>query len=164
MRILLSIVLLSLVSFHLSSIVNSSADDKPLDVDFCDLITSPHNYDQKEVRIKAVHRVGFEWSELYSLKCSPNSSVWVTGIDKYCDGSDVKAYNGRDTFNGRTVGLVAVGRLHGEGGYGHMNAFDFKFEVRCIEKAEILLKGDSVIPQALSKKQRDKIKKWESSN
>jgi hypothetical protein len=34
-------------------------------VSFCDLVKNPHLYSGKEVTVRATHRVGFEWSELY---------------------------------------------------------------------------------------------------
>src|SRR5437867_6571428 len=41
----------------------------PRDVAFCDLLRNPGEYDNQIVRVRAIWRQTFEWSNLYSTAC-----------------------------------------------------------------------------------------------
>jgi hypothetical protein len=64
--------------------VIQATNKEPLDVSFCELIKSPEKFEQKLVRVKAVYRYGFEWSEFYSLNCPSKKRVWVEGERTKC--------------------------------------------------------------------------------
>ena len=134
------------------------------DVSLCELLESPEKFDQKLIRVKAIYRYGFEWSEFYSLKCSTKKRVWVEGAETKCKNAgkvDEMDYAG---MGGRTVGVVVVGKFTGEkGGYGHMNSFDYLFRIECFEKAKILDR-ESYVPEALTPEQRHKVEEFEKSN
>ena len=67
-------------------------------------------------------------------------------------------------MGGRTFGIVAVGQFTGEKkGYGHMNEFDYLFQVKCFEKAKSLDK-QGYVPVALTPEQRQKVIDFEGSN
>jgi len=135
-----------------------------LDVSFCNLLQSAEKFEQQAVRVKAIFRRGFEKSEFYSLKCSTDKRVWVTG------GTNTKCQNaGRvdeTKFDGGecTVGIIVVGRLTGRNGnYGHLGAFNYEFKIDCVERYEVL-DSKSNAPHDLTPEQRSKIEKFESSN
>jgi hypothetical protein len=46
-------------------------------VSYCDLMSSPEQYRGKVVRVSAIYRYGFEWSELYCLECISAARTWV---------------------------------------------------------------------------------------
>jgi hypothetical protein len=145
----------------------SAKEDEPLNVDFCDLLQSPEKYEQKLIRIKAVHCSCFERAELFSLKCDIQKSVWVEGSLGKCKNSgriEELGYAGHPGWNDRTVAIVAVGKLIGtKGGYGQMNGYDYLFRIECLERAEIVdRKGNT--PAGMTKEQRHKVEQFESSN
>ncbi len=110
-------------------------------VSYCELIGNPKLYDQKEVRIKAAYREGYEWSEIYCPDCFKiEHRTWVEFSDDYKSCTKpkiVKMLDGSD----KTFGIVVVGKFYGSGDrHGHMNAYRFKFVVKCVEEAKVLLK------------------------
>src|SRR5262249_30685108 len=48
---------------------------------YCQLISNPETYVGKEIRLRTVYRVGFEWSEFYSCQCVDARSTWVDFSD-----------------------------------------------------------------------------------
>src|SRR5436305_1473042 len=59
-------------------------DGIPL-VSYCDLMAAPKVYFNKEVRLRAVYRWGFEWQQVYSTRCLDGPNTWVEfAIDKGC--------------------------------------------------------------------------------
>jgi len=61
------------------------AQSKPSDsiptVTFCDLARQPATYANKRVRVRAIYRVGFEWQEIYSVRCIEAPSTWLEFSD-----------------------------------------------------------------------------------
>ena len=113
----------------------------------------------KEVRIRAIYRVGFEWSELYSLKCPDAPRVWV----KFSDGVKAriqKAVRKQLARGEGTYGVTFIGIVGGSG--GHMGAYPLTFQVTSIEAAKRLGK-DSPMPQALSPNVRRRVESFEAS-
>lgn len=147
-------------------------ESQPLSVNFCDLVKSPKGFDGREVRVKAVYRYGEEWSELYSLRCVSEkvweTGVWAAGTRASCQNPDVPAEElsrSGATPNGRAVGVVVVGTFHAsERGYGHMKGFAYELEIKCVERAEVLLREVSWVPQALTPEQRRKVEAFEDSD
>jgi hypothetical protein len=45
-------------------------------VTFCDLVRNPEKYTGRVVTVRALYRVGFEWSELYCPECR-NQRAWL---------------------------------------------------------------------------------------
>ena len=123
-------------------------------VAYCDLIRNPKRYDDKLIRIRAIYRYGYEWSQFYCPGCLSEGETWVDFEKSFksCARSVVSKRIGDNGFKGRTVELLVVGKFYGSDvGYGHMNAYRFKFVVRCVEEAKIIL-NDSPLPMALPKK------------
>src|SRR5512132_1827273 len=66
-----------------------STDEVPT-VPFCDLTAHPERYYKKTVRLRAIYRVGFEWQEIYSLRCIDAPSVWLEFADDIDETSSHK--------------------------------------------------------------------------
>jgi hypothetical protein len=131
----------------------------PPTVRFCTLVASPEQFDGRKVRVHAVYRSGFEWSELYCVACRDGRQMWLEFGESYeppRTRADRRALHGGHTLAGRTVDVVATGTFHAAGRYGHRGAFDFLFVVERVERARLLF-NDSKIPEALSRDERDRL-------
>jgi hypothetical protein len=125
-------------------------------VSFCDLVGNPEAYDRRTIRVQAIHRHGFEWSELYCPECThQKGKVWAeldhrfaTSLKSPGNESLREAITGNGP-KGRTVKLTAIGKFYGSGGgYGHQGAYEFKLSINEVEQAEVLI-DDSPSPPAL---------------
>jgi len=112
----------------------------------------------KEVRVRAIYRVGFEWSELYSLKCPNAPRVWVNFSDDW-KGHTEKAARKQLGRGEGTYGLTFIGIIGGSG--GHMGAFPMTLRVTSVETATRFGK-ESVLPHALSPKVRRRVESFEA--
>ncbi len=109
----------------------------PQIISFCDLAKSSIDL-QKEVRVRAIYRVGFEWSELYSLKCQSAPTVWVDFSDDWKSRTRRAVRKEIDKDDGGMFGVILRGKLSSGGGFGHMGAYQMKFEVISVESAKRL--------------------------
>src|SRR5688572_30412665 len=139
-------------------------------VDVCDLLRSPEKYENEPVRFKAYFCDCFENQNLYSAKCEIDKKIWVQGslrekckdagrIDPFRStaGDDADARYGAWTF-----GLTGQGRLIGaKGGYGHMNRFDYLFEIECLDHAE-LFDQKGLHPRDMAPQQQQKVAVFEA--
>jgi hypothetical protein len=131
-------------------------------VSFCDLAEDATKYDQKIVRIKAIYMAGFEVSILFDPACK-EKRAW-TEFDfackdlkdrKVCEqfetltdtGFRTTPYGGilyvdgqvEVTFVGRFTGVKPsqqIGNRTFSFGFGHLNAFDYQFNVQQIESVK----------------------------
>jgi hypothetical protein len=117
------------------------------DVDFCELLNSPDKYLNRPVRVRAIFCDCFENAQIFSTRCPVGKKIWADGRLRPCTGAgridktrrESSTNPGDQTFGSWNFGVVAVGRITGtKGGYGHMNAFDYKFEIDCVEHSELL--------------------------
>jgi hypothetical protein len=94
-------------------------------VGYCELIRNPDRYNGKRVRISAVYRYGYEWSELYCLECATESKTWVEFTDSFSSSAKESIRKKLDDngFKGRTLLVTMVGKFDAGGGYGHMGAY-----------------------------------------
>jgi hypothetical protein len=139
--------------------VAENEGDRPSTVRFCTLLAHPEQFDGRRVRVHAVYRSGFEWSELYCVACRGSRQMWLEFAESYeppRTRPDRRALHGGKSVVGRTVDVVAIGTFHSAGHYGHKGAFDFLFVVDRVESARILF-NDSKVPEALSKDERDRL-------
>jgi hypothetical protein len=144
-------------------------DGIPL-VNYCDLMAAPKVYFNKEVRLRAVYRWGFEWQQVYSTRCLDGPNTWVEfASDQGCPETivhegPVKDDGSSDSnleMSGQTLGVVFRGRLTGWGsGYGHLGAFATEFQVTCMEEMT-LLDLQSYYPTALTPAMRKRIETFE---
>ena len=104
--------------------------------------------------------------ELYSLKCSTKKLVWVKGSFEKCTNSarvDEIVYAGHPGWDDQILGIKAVGKLIGSrGGYGQLGKFDYLFEIKCLERAELIFQNrESTIS---AKEKQRKIEEFEDQS
>jgi hypothetical protein len=172
-------ILIFFLLFNLTSCVTAQNDSIPasenkqitqttsqdiLNVSLCELIQSSEKFEQKTVRLKAVYRYGFEWSEFYSLKCETQKRVWVDGEQSKCENADRFDEMDFAGMGGRTFGVVAIGQFTAEiKRTGNNSGFDYSFKVKCFEHTEMLDRESNVLG-ALTPEQRHKVEEFENSN
>lgn len=148
-----TVVTASLLAFLVTVPMHSRHDNEYTAVAYCDLIHNPEHYKEKLVRVSAVYRYGYEWSELYCLECTTEGKTWIDFDESFSSSTkdSIRKKLGDNGFNGRTVLVTMVGKFDAGGGYGHMGAYRFRLLVNRVEKADVLL-NDSPSPNALPKK------------
>ena len=164
----LSIWLICSASLLLLAVAVMPAQSKPTEsvptVTLCDLAINPATYANKRVRLRAIYRVGFEWQEIYSLRCADAPSTWLEFSDNIDEGPSRKQLKKMDLGNrfSISVGVVLEGRLTGSGGgYGHMNGYALAFTADCIESAK-RLDRHGFHRRALLPEDRKRIETFES--
>jgi len=118
---------------------------------YCDLTRDPSAYDGKEVRLKVLLRVGYEWQEIYCLDCfDTKQRTWIIFGP---DAASCTSRRARKLINARegTFAIQAVGEFQSSGlRYGHMGDYRYQFVIKCVEKAVRLLQ-DGRFPTLLPK-------------
>lgn len=113
-------------------------------VTFCELISNPSQYNNKIVRIKATLFVNSETASLYDKTCnSTNVATWVEFDPSYKkdNKSSLELNNALCRKTPCSLGeanVTLIGRFHqaNENGYGHLNDYDFLFEIIKVEEIE----------------------------
>jgi hypothetical protein len=136
-------------------------------VEICELLRHPQKYTEVKLRIKAIYRYGFEWSELYTLKCpdvADKTVLFEASREKICAAPGPLDQMDSAGMGGRTFGIIAVGRLVKLERRGSNNCCaDYKFVADCLESAESLDKTGQ-IPGALAPEDRERILRFEENN
>jgi hypothetical protein len=143
---------------------NAPADAGIPTIGFCDLAHTTIEPNQ-EIRVRAVYRVGFEWAQLYSLKCIDAPSVWVEFAEGWQDRTRRavrKEINKNDGSLGSTFGVTFVGRLSSGGGFGHMGEYVMRFNVTSIQTAKRLFRPSNH-PKALTPEMRRRVQAFENA-
>jgi hypothetical protein len=128
-------------------------------VSFCELIQNPKDFAEKKIKLKSIFRFGSEWSELYCLSCK--GRIWF----EYDDSFDALTKSNlrkkvKWSEKGRTLNIVAVGKLYVSGGYGHLGGYKYKFVAEYLEEAEVILKDSpTILPSEIKKKAKCKSEK-----
>jgi hypothetical protein len=119
-------------------------------VEYCELINNPSQYNGKKIRVEANYRYGFEWSELICEDCFElQKRTWVDfdKLDESCSSKKLLKKLKKDSPEGRTLAVVFAGTFeNSKKSYGHLNEYQFKLNVSCVEKAVVLLE-DSPLPK-----------------
>lgn len=124
----------------------NGSKDQIQTVSFCEVLKNPQNFDQKSIRIKAIYRYGFEWSELYCLDCRDKGLVWLDFEDSFDSLTKSKVRkNIKWSEKGRTVNIIAIGKFYTNGKFGHLGGYPYKFVAEYIESAEVILKDSPVV-------------------
>jgi hypothetical protein len=145
---------LSLSPFSVRGQVHPALETTP----FCEL-TNLQIGSAKEVRVRAVYRVGFEWSELYSLKCVDSPDIWVDFSEDWKQSTSRSVRKEIEKGEG-TYFVVFVGRLE-KGSFGHMGAYPMRLEVTSIEIAKRIDK-QSYHRRAVNSEMRKRIEAFEA--
>ena len=107
-------------------------------VSFCDLVKNPQLYSGKEVTVRATHRVGYEWSELYCLDCLDKGRAWLDFTDDL-DRESEKAL--RRTRDGGIFNLTVEGTFESGSTYGHLNGYRYRFVAHKVRNVAVISKG-----------------------
>ena len=149
-------IFLTVCVLFVSSSVSQVSVDKPQDVEFCELIANSEKYNNSIIRVKAFHRVGFEWSELFCSDCwaFEKGRVHVFKNDNWKESSSKRIVKLlRKNIYGLTA-VTYVGRFIDPNPTDpRTGPYQFKFEVLRVEKAKLLSK-DTPAPPNLSKKMK----------
>lgn len=144
-------ILVQLVVFGLDIKGQSSSD--AILVQYCDLIKNPEDYDGKVVTLRATYRYGFEWQEIYCLKCRNLGKTWleIWDITKKSKKILKKFPNDDGTVNAIFTGIFQSSKgPFGNGGYR------FRFKLKEISQAELITKSGAD-PRQLPEEIRKKI-------
>jgi hypothetical protein len=124
-----------------------------LKVDYCDLVANPTAYDGKRVDVIGTFRYGFEWQELYCLKCRGSEKTWVGFPNDPTKGVNRVL---RSIPKGMgTVNATFRGVFHGNGGFGD-GGYRFLLQVEAIEGAVVISRSGAV-PEALKASERRRV-------
>jgi hypothetical protein len=88
----------------------------------CEVTAHPEKYVNERIQVRAIFRTGFEWSEIYSLRCVDSKSTWLEFSPMVQESSSrraLKQMRSSDSFFSITVGVVLEGRLTGVFGVTH---------------------------------------------
>jgi len=115
------------------------------DVKFCELVGKPEQYRNKTFRTEAIFYADHENTALYSTECLEAGKYVWTDFDpsyQYSNESVKQKFNElrcpqRPCPSGKAK-LSVVGRFEGpiQQGYGHLNAYRFRFVIMRIISAE----------------------------
>ncbi|MGA9769279.1 MAG: hypothetical protein WBV94_09580 [Blastocatellia bacterium] len=115
-----------------------SYDSKSIpSLSYCDLMKSRRRYTGKLVRLKASWQFGFERSSIYDGKCSGRPKSWLAFVEDKDACPASKANRNVPGKNDKEADVTVVGRLYGPARFGHMGAYDYKFEVVCMEEIKV---------------------------
>lgn len=158
-RIIVAVMLLTAMCLSTKAQERKVSEEVPT-ISYCDLVREPSLNDQKIVRVKVTYIVGFEGSIMYDLSCGREDS-WVkfdpvveTSSDskvlkrfwRLANAKPERTHGGGINYPIRRVEVVWVGRFEGikptqkigertfSFGFGHLNAFDYQFNVQRIEQ------------------------------
>jgi hypothetical protein len=115
-----------------------SATEQPtfVDVDLCDVLNRPGEFDGREIRVTAILLAGFESAFAYDPRCvSDDRLVWFE-IRSDSVSKQIEPYFVPETEEFRTKGLNRVkGRFVGtfatkkKEGFGHLNSANHKLTI-----------------------------------
>jgi len=112
--------------------------DKIPTVSYCELIRNPNLYANKLVRVHATWKRGFELSALYDVGCLDlENQAWLESLDddQLCAGAPRRFKKlAREGFTKADV--TVTGKLYAGERFGHLNGYNFKFVVSCLESAK----------------------------
>lgn len=160
--IILALFLLALAPQQIER--SSEPTDIPT-IDYCELLRNPDSYDKKIIRLRALYVRGFEVAAFEHPQCDEARSVWVEFDQSEPSCTDKKIGKAMQAiFNPprkrkrgvieipgpERAELLVVGRFDGprpgipvgtEGrriftGHGHMNEYNYKFVVQCVEQVK----------------------------
>lgn len=152
---ILTLVLFTLVSLLVVSAQNQPTKEEIIDVNFCDLLKNPSEYANKTVRVTAIYRYGFEWSELYCPFCETKTRTWIEYAEDFNEKSSRK-FQRRFPKDNATIKVTLVGKLLFNGNFGHLNGYRNEFLITKIENAKIISKSSAIF-EYLPEKDKAKI-------
>jgi hypothetical protein len=120
-------------------------------ISVCSLLGSADAHDGREVTTYGTYRYGFEWQDLYCLRCAAGGLVWVELEE------DARWPQGvRFSKDEGTVNVVFGGRFETGRNFGHDNGYRSQLRVTRVLDARFV-DSTGVGPWALPPKVRDKV-------
>jgi len=123
------------------------------------LVKKPSVYDGKRVTVYSTYAYGFEWQELYAMKCRGNGKTWLeypSDPPKEMKRALRRAPKGQGTLNGRFSGVFeATPGAFGDGGY------KFRLVLESVTDVEIISRSGGA-PEVLMESERRRLCDGES--
>jgi hypothetical protein len=125
---------------------------KMVSISYCDLLNNPELYDGKEVTVRATYRYGFEWSEIFCIKCRASGKTWLEVGDVTQKSKKILKKLPKDdgTVNAAFTGTFQSSKgPFGDGGYR------FRFLLKEISETEVVTKSGAdpeKLPEGLRRK------------
>jgi hypothetical protein len=120
-------------------------------ISVCSLLGSADAHDGREVTTYGTYRYGFEWTDLYCLRCAEDGLVWVELEEDARWPQGVRFSKDEGTLN-----VVFRGRFETGQNFGHENGYRSQLRVTKILDARFV-DGTGVHPLALPPKVREKV-------
>ncbi len=108
-------------------------------VAYCELIGHPKDYDGKNVAVRATYRYGFEWQEMFGLKCRDQAKTWLD-FDQETAPAVRRALRKAPQHQG-PLNATFYGTFRGTGGPYGDGGYRFRFDVNAVEGVEIVSKS-----------------------
>jgi hypothetical protein len=123
-------------------------------VSYCELVRHPKEYDGKNVAVRATYRYGFEWQEMFCMKCRDQGKTWLEfGTET---ASAVRRALGKAPRHQGTLNATFYGTFRGtKGPYGD-GGYVFRFDVESVKAVEIVSK-DGWAPERLSASEQQRL-------
>jgi hypothetical protein len=123
-------------------------------VSYCELVRHPKEYDGKNVAVRASYRYGFEWQEMFCIKCRDQGKTWLEFEAE--TASAVRRALGKAPRHQGTLNATFYGTFRGaKGPYGD-GGYVFRFDVKSVKAVEIVSK-DGWAPERLSASEQQKL-------
>lgn len=123
-------------------------------VSYCELVHHAKEYDGKSVAVAAAYRYGFEWQEMFCMKCRNSGKTWLefeTETASAVRRTLHKAPQHQGTLNATFYGTFRGTKgPYGDGGYA------FRFDVKSVKAVEIISKNGWA-PERLSESVQRKL-------
>lgn len=133
-----NLLIIAILCFSLNACApTSQSDEKPLHVDYCDLVKNPEQYDERVVRVRARHLIiALEYSYITDDNCSSElTQTWVViPHDTWREGvkqTSESLPHGYDTFE---CEVTLVGTFHNSN-FGAGSGYPFYIDFICLERA-----------------------------
>jgi hypothetical protein len=125
-----------------------------LPVSYCELVQKPMDYDGKKVAVRASYRYGFEWQEMFCMRCRAARKTWLefeAGAAAGVRHALAKAPHDQGTLNATFYGIFrGVRGPYGDGGY------DFKFDLTSATAVEVVSR-QGWVPERLTHNEQKKL-------
>jgi hypothetical protein len=143
-----------------ASLQLESAMPTYVSVSYCDLVRRPYEYDGKGVAVWATYRYGFEWQELFCVKCRGDRKTWLEFVEMPPDVH--RALSLAPRHEG-TLNATFQGTFRGTGGPFGDGGYAFGFDVRSVRGIEVVSRKGWA-PQRLSTAEQGKLCQGEGAS
>jgi hypothetical protein len=120
---------------------------------FCELILHPKEYDGQSVAVRASYRYGFEWQEIFGMRCRNEAKTWLE-FDAVSPA--LRRALGKAPRHQGTINATFYGTFHGSGGRYGDGGYAFKFDATSIRSVQIISR-DGWAPDRLSVEEQQRL-------